>query len=107
MDIELLWNTAPSQRRKRDTDKIKVHEEGDLEFYIGFDLDGVNRYQNLSQSLPEFAELDVYVNPKISKFPDGPFNFRPFWPFHEKFVVVMVSTFLVCDKWDYYFLNTK
>lgn len=49
---------------------------GDLHFYMGLKLDGVARYRNLSNSLPQYSELTVYVDPVIEKFKVSPIIYQ-------------------------------
>ena len=37
-----------------------------LEFHIGFILDGVTTYRNLSTVLPQYSRQDVYRNPTLT-----------------------------------------
>ena len=49
---------------------FQVDIEGEsLDFYLGFKLDGYSHYRNLTESLPEYSELEVYSSlPKFDKF---------------------------------------
>ena len=38
---------------------------GTIEIQIGFILDGVERYKNLSETVPQYSKLNVYTNPKV------------------------------------------
>ena len=42
----------------------KINNET-LEFYVGFLLDGVPEYVNLSNTLPEYSRLNVYMDPAL------------------------------------------
>ena len=44
--------------------------------YIGFILDGVTRYENLSQALPEQDIVVVYHDPTFDKFPEVVIDFK-------------------------------
>ena len=57
-------------RHRRQADNTKVAElrvdNETVEFYIGFRLDGVQTYKNLTETLPQYSKLTVFVDPKIS-----------------------------------------
>lgn len=46
------------------------------EFYIGFVLDGVTRYENLSQALPTQGTVDVFRDPLVERFPGDVVDFK-------------------------------
>jgi hypothetical protein len=45
-------------------------------FYIGFILDGVTRYENLSQALPGQGIVDVFSDPIVEQFPEDVIGFK-------------------------------
>ncbi len=45
-----------------------MFNDRDTSFYAGLILDGVMTYQNFSQSIPEFAQLQVYPDPTFEMF---------------------------------------
>lgn len=48
------------------------------EFYIGFQLDGIDRYRNTSQELgPSLGTIQIFSNPEITSWP-GDVVFRPY-----------------------------
>ena len=59
------------QRRKRqsDTETITINDEN-LEFTLGFKLDGVLSVEDLEKDndLKQFAKVDVYLNPILEEF---------------------------------------
>ena len=100
-EIENLISASASNTRKRrslvetrskrdviamhqneDGDNFKLNSE-DLQFYVGFRLDGVRLYRNMSEVLPQFGILDVYVNPEFEAFTEEVQYFRPYWPFNH------------------------
>ena len=43
---------------------------GTIETGIGFILDGVQGYRNLTETLPQYSKLNVYTNPKVTSWKD-------------------------------------
>ncbi len=79
-----MADNKPESRQKRETGS-------DIKYYLGFKLDGVNRYANLSQTLSGEVTLAVYLDPDVRKFTDDPFSFKPFWPFNDRNLIVQAS----------------
>ena len=82
-----------NERTKRQvvTDTVGYQLNSDrLQFYIGFKLDGVMRYKNMSDLQPQFGILNVYINPEFEEFDDEVTNYRPYWPFNDDQVDVKV-----------------
>ena len=74
------------------TDSLGYQLNSDsLQFYIGFQLDGVMTYKNLSEALPQMGILNVFTNPEFEEFDDEVTNYRPYWPFDDDKVDVKVS----------------
>ena len=44
--------------------------DGTIETGIGFILDGVQGYRNLTETLPQYSKLNVYTNPKVMTWKD-------------------------------------
>ena len=44
-----------------------------LEIYLGFKLDGLNKFENLSavENLTQFGKLDLYTSPTVHVLGDG------------------------------------
>ena len=40
----------------------------DKQFYAGFDLDGVDSYRNISDILPDYGQIQIYLNPEYYSF---------------------------------------
>ena len=57
----------------------------EVDFTLGMKLDGVDKYKNLSIALPEYSQIQVYIDPKIQPF-DEIITFRPFSPFNDRFI---------------------
>ena len=53
-----------------------LYNTPDLEFYIGFVMDGIKKYQNLTDTLPRYARLDVYTDPDVYEFEREVLPFR-------------------------------
>ena len=88
------FNTISSnQRRKRQTIDVveyKINSDA-LQFYVGFRLDGVTLYRNLSISNPQYSILNVFFNPEFEDFEGGVRLHRPYWPFSDTIVTINVS----------------
>lgn len=65
-----------------------------LQFYLGFKLDGVQAYRNLTKTkIPGGGILNVYEDPHVHHFPENK-NLRlyqPFWPYQHKVVRITVN----------------
>jgi hypothetical protein len=57
-----------SGRRKRQDTRFINEVITNLEFYIGFKLDGFTKYENLSDALPSQQTIDVSYDPIILQF---------------------------------------
>ncbi len=66
--------------------------DDELEFYVGFTLDGVDSYHNLSETMPEFGTMDVFRNPEFEEFQEDELVrvHRPYWPFSHDEVNIKV-----------------
>ena len=68
------------------------YEDEELEFYLGFELDGFRDYENMTQSLPEYSQIDIYIDPVVATFPNGGLTVhKPFWPFNDEYIDIRVS----------------
>ena len=56
------------QATNNKTGGFKINET--IEIEIGFILDGVQGYRNLTETLPQYSRLNVYTNPKIMTWKD-------------------------------------
>ena len=65
---------------------MPVYNADDLAFYIGFMLDGVSKYQNLTNTLPSYARLYVYDDPVVYEFEGEVLPFRG----RDKHIVIKV-----------------
>ncbi len=67
-------------------------------FFIGFDLDGVVKYRNLSISLPEYAKLNVYADPQLTTFKEEYGNnvmtFKPYSPYNHLYIDISVRIYI-------------
>ena len=79
-------------RRKRQTAGT-VNEERNIDVELGFLLDGVPNYINLTENLPEFSRLDVFTNPDFPGFDPPSFSqtFTSTWPIEDKYLEIKVS----------------
>ena len=88
-----LSSLHPRVRRQTDDNNVEKKLNDDrIQFYLGFKLDGVSIYRNMSVADPQYGIIDVYVNPKLKKFTeeDSVRMFRPYWPYSNKYVVIKV-----------------
>lgn len=71
----------------------KNDSRDDLRFYIGFIFDGVNKYLNLSETLPRYGLLDVYENPTIYAFsePDHIRKLQLCQPYNDSSLIIKVT----------------
>ena len=110
LDIpDIFQDTA--DRRRRDTYNHHSHsnsrtrrqvasaEEPDsinndtLTFYLGFILDGVESYKNMSIVNPHIGVIRVYRNPEIEMFTDEG-HVKPYmiyWPVNDNHIIIQVS----------------
>ena len=65
-----------------------LYNTHDLQFYIGFVLDGVSKYQNLTDTLPRYARLYVYADPDVYEFEREVLPFRA----SDEHIVIKVMT---------------
>ena len=96
-NITLPENYQEPARRKRQADatanEFKLNSDN-LDFLIGFRLDGVMDYLDLTEINPQYSILTVYINPEFESFEgDGIKVYRPYWPFDDDHIVVKVGTF--------------
>ena len=79
-------------RQKRQTSRT-INDEKGIDVEIGFILDGIQTYENITTSLPEYSKLSVYANPVISGFEPPSFTrtFTPTWPVSDKYLEIKVS----------------
>ena len=67
-----------------------IINDGDLEFHIGFHLDGFTEYENMSSALPEYSQIDVYYDPDIYPW-ESTVSLYPIWPFYETHISMQVG----------------
>ncbi|KAK2167282.1 hypothetical protein LSH36_30g06009 [Paralvinella palmiformis] len=75
-----------------------------FEFYVGFGLDGVKRYHNVSETLPEYGTIKVFENPSIYKWDaNGKDLVRTFAAYKgETFITIEGKNLLYgCTRDDY------
>ncbi len=81
--------------RVRRESKVTSISSYNYKFFIGFDLDGVVEYQNVSISLPEYAMLTVYADPQLMTFKEEYGNevmtFKPYSPYNHEYIDISVS----------------
>ena len=87
-------STTPGPIAKRSRYQINQHDY--LEFHLGLQLDGVKTYNNVSETLPEYGKINVFMDPQVSPIPEGTRKFRPFWPFSDTDIYILVSVYFVC-----------
>ena len=103
----ILGDVLESQRPRDQTPPIParlkrqivatVNQEENIDVEIGFFLDGVPDYRNLTTTLPEYSSLTVYANPVIEGFapPSYTVTFTSTWPVSEKYLEIKVKP-IVC-----------
>ena len=82
-------NVTPSPEDPADK-TVKINDQT-LDFYLGFKLDGVTKYKNLSDTkdLIEYSQIKYYtVPPKIERT-----EFVPFVPFTNMTITIKVCYF--------------
>ena len=79
-------------RQKRQT-SITINEEKGIDVEIGFTLDGIQTYENITTTLPEYSKLFVYADPVVTGFEPPSFTriFTSTWPVSEKYLEIKVS----------------
>ena len=83
-------------KRQADNSDFKLNSDT-LQFYLGFHLDGVLTYRNMSEVSPALGILSVYVNPEIRPLDDDVTIYRPYWPFNDKNIEIKVGAFKAVD----------
>ncbi len=91
--IAKITHLLDRHRRAADSVDNQLNKTQKLDFYIGFRLDGVTTYTNLSQTLRDKGTITVYIDPVVHKFDDDEHvrDFKPYWPFHDNFIGIEVS----------------
>ena len=87
-------SSSAHARRKRqaETDDSDLILNSDtLQFYLGFRLDGVTRYRNMSEVSSSLGILSVYVNPEMETLDDDVTVYRPYWPFDDDNLEIKVG----------------
>ena len=88
-------STGSRQQRKRqsDTETITINDEN-LEFTLGFKLDGVLSVEDLEKDndLKQFAKVDVYLNPIFEEFSPLVQTIPSSWPSKQENPQTIVST---------------
>ena len=71
---------------------VTINQEENIDVQIGFFLDGVPDYRNLTTTLPEYSSLSVYANPIIDGFGPPAFTqtFTSTWPLSERYLNIKV-----------------
>ena len=89
-------NDTETSRSKRGLMSRETRDSGSdwevnhkLEFYIGFQLDGVKDYRNLSTILPTVGKLEVFRDPVLYQF-EGKDNIKDFYPGVDVFLDIKV-----------------
>ena len=99
-----VFSDQRKSRRRRETNETdggpdvgsRVNrEDSNITFFLGFVLDGVSVYRNLSDVLPEYSTVDVYFNPAFFYFEerDNIRAFRPFGSFDDRVLNIEVCFF--------------
>ena len=63
IEVPPVFIIDDTSQGSEDRDFILENGNDKLNFYIGFQLDGVDAFKNLSQTLPEYARIKVYLQP--------------------------------------------
>jgi len=87
---------SSTRRRRQASDEVMVTEKfndgEDVVFYIGFRLDGHKVYENISEELPEYSQLNVYESPTIERLAEGTLLFRTYWPHNDRSIDIKVCS---------------
>ena len=88
--IDIRQGRMPPSRRKRSSANSQLNGD-QLYFAIGFRMDGVTVYSNLTAN-SAFGVLKVYRNPVFYMFEEDKHIkvFRTYWPFNDQRVAVLV-----------------
>ena len=83
-------------RKKRQTAGT-VNENQKIDVEIGFLLDGVPNYVNLTENLPQYSRLNVFTNPVIQGFDPPSFakTFTSTWPIGDIYLEIKVSQSII------------
>ena len=70
-----------------------VNADMNIDVELGFLLDGVLDYRNLTERLPDYSKVDVFPNPVIQGFdpPSFSINFTSTWPVGDRYLKIKVS----------------
>ena len=91
----VIGSEHSSRRRRR---ALESRTFNDIHFYLGFRMDGVHDYRNMSTSpLPQYGELLVYSDPVYYAFEEDN-SIRDFVMDVDEFIRIMVS-----ETWLDYF----
>ena len=90
-ELSMTSRGTHASRLKRASSAKPLNRET-LQFFMGFVLDGVTLYRNLSNILPQYAYLKVFLNPDIHRFHEEGHirNYRPYWPYDDNQIVIKV-----------------
>ena len=71
----------------------QLNKTNELDFYLGFELDGFKDYETLTNKLPDIDKVTVYSDPVLHPFEeDNQIKiFRPYWPFDARHIQIKVS----------------
>ena len=85
---------STTMRRRRGADDTIAHavNTAELRFYLGFRLDGVDAYHNMTSGALRLDELRVYEDPALERFDDDVQLYRPYWPYSHRYIVIKVRT---------------
>lgn len=98
-DIYSKGNTGKAlehkKRAKRQSSELSktVNTVYDASFFLGFQLDAVDTYRNLSESLPEYSRLTVHFSPEFYRFEEeGHVRiFKTYSPHNDEILTIKVS----------------
>ncbi len=98
-DRASLWPSSHYRKRRQaadgDTQRSRARlNDPDLQFHLGFILDGITTYVNMTAYDPQiYGQIEVYRNPEFDKFPEKDHikAFRLYWPFDDNHILIQVG----------------
>lgn len=84
--------TNEKSREKRELEFGLINRDY-FEFYVGFGLDGIKKYHNISEVLPQYGTIKVFENPSVYRWDwDGKDLVRTFAVYKgETFITIEVN----------------
>jgi len=84
-----------SRQKRQGVEFVNTVNNHEREFYLGFYLDGVLDYQDVSTALPGYEEFILYESPTFEYFENDILVFKTYSPHNHLEIDIFVS--LLCD----------